>query len=202
MRADSTKPSAATARAVIVGHDWGATAVYGAAVFAPDRWSKAVAMAVPPGGAMAAAFQEYDQLRRSWYMFFFQSPFADFVVPMNDMAFIAGLWRDWSPGYDATEDVAFVRAALGQQPNMSAALGYYRATLGGGPPDPTVAAEQAAIGQMPQQPLLYLHGANDGCIGSEVAARYPDTVMIDGTGHFLHLERPDDVNRRIVEFLT
>src|SRR3954454_21275985 len=40
------------APAVIVGHDWGASAVHGAAVFAPDRWSKVVSMAVPPSGAV------------------------------------------------------------------------------------------------------------------------------------------------------
>ena len=26
--------------------------------------------------------------------------------------------------------------------------------------------------------------------------------IIDGAGHFLHLERPDEVNRRILEFLA
>ena len=32
----------------------------------------------------------------------------------------------------------------------------------------------------------------------------PDNVTVEifeGVGHFLHLEQPDDVNRRIVEFL-
>jgi pimeloyl-ACP methyl ester carboxylesterase len=27
-------------------------------------------------------------------------------------------------------------------------------------------------------------------------------VMVPGAGHFLHLERPADVNRRILEFLS
>src|SRR5216110_1139498 len=43
-------------RAVLIGHDWGAPAVYGAAAFAPERWSKVVGMAVPPAGAMGAGF--------------------------------------------------------------------------------------------------------------------------------------------------
>src|SRR5687768_14216442 len=34
-------------RAVILGHDWGAIATYGAAAHQPDRWSKVVAGAVP-----------------------------------------------------------------------------------------------------------------------------------------------------------
>src|SRR5205807_4960328 len=35
-------------RAVLIGHDWGAVATYGAASFAPERWQRVVAMAVPP----------------------------------------------------------------------------------------------------------------------------------------------------------
>ena len=43
---------------VIIGHDWGAPATHGAAVLAPERWSKVVSMAVPPGGAMGMAVPE------------------------------------------------------------------------------------------------------------------------------------------------
>jgi pimeloyl-ACP methyl ester carboxylesterase len=34
--------------AVLVGHDWGAPAAYGAAGSAPDRWRRVGGMAVPP----------------------------------------------------------------------------------------------------------------------------------------------------------
>lgn len=195
--------------AVLVGHDWGAPAVYGAAASAPDRWSRVVGMAVPPGGAMGAAFLgNLDQLKRSWYMFFFQHPLADMVVPADDLAFIDMIWRDWSPGYDATDDLAHVGAALGDPANLAAALGYYRATLGDGARSPEYDAVQTAGGGELPQPTLYLHGSDDGCIGAEVAASARDMCpwatieIVDGAGHFLQLERPDMVNRRIVDFLT
>src|ERR1700734_2843055 len=38
----------AGADAVIVGHDWGALATYGAVAHAPERWHRAVTAAVPP----------------------------------------------------------------------------------------------------------------------------------------------------------
>ena len=41
-------------KAVFIGHDWGAPITYGAANHAPERWSKVVGLAVPPGPAMAA----------------------------------------------------------------------------------------------------------------------------------------------------
>ena len=57
-------------------------------------------------------------------------------------------------------------------------------------------------------PGLVLHGANDGCIGAELvppmAAYFPAGLrieMIPGAGHFVHQERPDEVNRLVLDFL-
>ena len=196
--------------AVIIGHDWGAPIAYTAASFDPERWAKVVGMAVPPGNAFAASFlTSTDQLKKSWYMFFFQSALADLVVPSSDLAFIDMLWNDWSPGYDATDDLALLKPSLTEPANLSAALGYYRAALGDGFVDSALAEIQAKGQDIPQQPLLYLHGANDGCVGSEIAesarAMVTDNVtieIIDDTGHFLHLEDPEYVNTRIVDFLS
>ena len=58
-------------------------------------------------------------------------------------------------------------------------------------------------------PLLYLQGADDGCLDPRWAGLVSDRLpsggrvaMITGAGHFLHLERPDVVNARILEFLA
>ncbi len=195
--------------AVIIGHDWGAMATYGAANAAPDRWAKVVAAAVPPAGAMGAGFLQYAQLQRSWYMFFFQSPMADLVVPLNDLEFIDHLWADWSPGHDASADLPRVKACLGDPANLAAALGYYRATLGEGYKDPELEDLQNAGGAPTEQPTLYLHGRNDGCVGAELAEsagaflshEASRVEVLDGVGHFLHLEDPDRVNRLIIDFL-
>jgi len=196
--------------AVIIGHDWGAPATYGAACFEPDRWHRVVAMAVPSGGAVNKAFLgNFAQLKRSWYMFFFQHGLSDAIVGMNDFSFIDGLWADWSPGYDASSDLPAVKDALRDPANLQAALGYYRARLGDGYRDPALEAIQEATQRWPTQPTLYLHGRNDGCIGVEVAqaaaADAPSNVRIeyvDDAGHFLQLERPTEVNTMITGFLT
>ncbi len=196
--------------AVVGGHDWGAMAAQAGGGWGADRRGRAVAMAVPPAGAMFGGFTSYDQLRRSWYMFFFQSPLADGVVAADDLAFIDRLWADWSPGYDASGDVPAVKDALRDPAHLTAALGYYRATLGDGPKSPDLDAPQAGWMTPTPIPLLYLHGATDGCLGAELvtdaAAHLPTpgsrAEVLDGVGHFLHVEAPAVVNPLITTFLT
>lgn len=197
-------------RAVIIGHDWGAPSVCGAAIDAPERWSKVVSMAVPPGPALGAAFlSNLAQIQRSWYMFFFQHGLSNHVVSANDLAFIDMLWSQWSPGFAAATDLAHVKDALRNAENLQAALGYYRATLGDGKRDPELATLQQRMGgEYPTQPLLYLHGENDGCVGREVAevarTMSPTNLryeFVAKAGHFLQLEQPQRVNQLIVDFL-
>jgi pimeloyl-ACP methyl ester carboxylesterase len=196
--------------AVLVGHDWGARAATGAAVLGPDRWRRLVTLAVPPMGAVGEGFFSYRQLRKSWYMFFFQHPLSDVVVGMNDLAFIDRLWEDWSPGHDGAKDITHVKDSLRDPSNLAAALGYYRATLGDGKKAPEYDAIEATAGSPPTMPVLYLHGRTDGCMGADLAASagafLPSpgsrTEIVDDAGHFLHLERPAEVNRLVIDFLT
>jgi pimeloyl-ACP methyl ester carboxylesterase len=196
-------------RAVLIGHDWGALATYGAASLGQQRWARVVAMAVPPAPALATAFFWYPQLRKSWYMFFFLNPLADIAVAMNDLEFIDHLWADWSPGYQAAEDLGYVKAALREQANLEAALGYYRATFDPSRQSDRLAAEQNATSTVPSQPTMYLHGADDGCMDVSLTDGLPgllspgsELVVVPDAGHFLHLEQPAEVNGRILAFVT
>ncbi|MFZ9885478.1 MAG: alpha/beta fold hydrolase [Ilumatobacteraceae bacterium] len=197
--------------AIIIGHDWGAPSCYGAAIDAPSRWRKVVGMAVPPTAALGMAFvQNLEQIKKSWYMFFFQHGLADLVVGANNHGFIEMLWRDWSPGYDASFDLESIRKSLADPKNLQAALGYYRATLGDGYRDPKLSELQNQMTSgVPSQPLLYLHGANDGCIGVDVVESAkkiaPANVkfeVVAAAGHFLQLEQPKVVNKLICDFLA
>src|SRR5262245_44141433 len=131
-----------TGRDVIIGHDWGAMTAVGLAAMPDGPFRKAVVMSVPPlamfrpgGGfpAVRGAVHLPGQAVRSWYIMYFQLPFlpersASWVVPR--------LWRAWSPGYDAEEDVRHVDAAIGSPEGWRAALGPYRSNLRGTRPPP------------------------------------------------------------------
>ncbi|WP_103955608.1 alpha/beta fold hydrolase [Nonomuraea solani] len=184
--------------AVVIGHDWGTFPVYATA----GRFRRSVALAVPPPGSLAAVFSEYEQLKRSFYIFLFQTALAESAAAAP--GFMEGLWRDWSPGYDASEELEFVRRSIGQPANLSAAIGYYRAMLGTTPPSGRYPAVEPGIGG----PVLYLHGAQDGCLSAEMAkgalGHLPPgsrAEQVAGAGHFLHLERPAEVNRLILDWL-
>jgi pimeloyl-ACP methyl ester carboxylesterase len=141
-------------------------------------------------------------------MFFFLSPLAELAVPLDDYAFIDGLWDYWSPGYDATWDLARVKESIGDPARLVAAISYYRSLYDPSLQVPELADEQAAALLPTPRPTLYLHGQNDGCMlpGSvgrplDFMAEGSEMEMVEGAGHFLHLEQPDTVNRRIVDFL-
>lgn len=185
--------------AVLVGHDWGAFPVYVSA----DRFRRSVAMAVPPAAALGAGFLEYEQLKRSFYVFLFQTGLAETAAAAP--GFLEGLWRDWSPGYDAQQDLEFVRQSIGEPANLAAAIGYYRAMLGTTPPTGRYPAPEPAT----SGPILYLHGTRDGCLSADLVkdaqSHLPDgsrAELVAGAGHFLHLEQPAEVNRLILDWVT
>jgi pimeloyl-ACP methyl ester carboxylesterase len=200
------------APAVVVGHDWGALAAYSAALYAPQKIEKLVAAAVPYGPRMTMAFTtDYAQQKRSWYIFFFQTMMAEMAVSHDGMRFIRNLWHDWSPTWNFTEDdIAPVLDTLARPGVLEAAIGYYRCLFDPARQDPELMAGQMRFGFEPVTvPALYLHGGNDGCIGLELAEGMEEAftagltkVVVAGAGHFMHRERPSEVNSQILRFLV
>jgi pimeloyl-ACP methyl ester carboxylesterase len=206
--------------AVLIGHDWGAETAYAAAAYAPDRWRRIVTLGVPPAGLDAALLSDYDQLKRFFYIFMFRDTpgLAEAAVAADGMSFIDKLWSDWSPGFDPREHLVRVKDCLRDPANLAAAIGYYRAVglteAGQGEQNAPAPAgqyqkEEQAVGRPVPQPVLYLHGADDGCIAASLARRAESLlspasrmVVVEHAGHFPHLERPGEVNARILQWLT
>jgi pimeloyl-ACP methyl ester carboxylesterase len=199
----------ADGEAVLIGHDWGAMTAYGTGAFGPDRWRRLVALAVPPPAALATAFFDFNQLKRSFYIFFFQTALAEGAVMVDKLAFIDGLWRDWTAAsYDVSEDLRYVKESLVSQANVAAAIGYYRAMFDASTHKDEYAAEQAASGQVAPQPTLYLHGEEDAALGPDVVGDAMSHLssgsrveFVPGANHFLHLERPETVNALILDWV-
>lgn len=190
-------------RALIVGHDWGAIAAYRATAAAPERWRTAVTLAVPPEPALRGSNRDIAQARRSWYALALSLPGGAALLRRDSFALVERLWREWSPGYEPrAEDLEPVVASLSGPGSAEAATAYYRAIrrwLLAGFPGPGR--------NLPRVATLYLHGQEDGCIGARYAERAEPLLpagsrveILDDAGHFLHLERPDLVADRVLEF--
>jgi len=189
---------------VLIGHDWGAVATWSVTQHHPTTFARYVALSVPPTATVIRAFASprslrlgLRQARMSWYFLYNQLPGAerglDRVIPR--------LWRDWSPGYDAREDLRHVWEALEGPGRRRAVLRYYRDNLQQG------LAQTVSIS--PGAPALALHGERDGCMHPALAAVQRATLVagsrftiVSGAGHFVQLEQPDQVNALITGWLA
>ena len=194
-------------RALLVGHDWGAITGYGVTVVQPAAFERFVALAVPPTASLGMGLFRYAQLRRSFYIWFIQQVgLAESAL--LEPGFWEALWADWSPGYDSAEDVAVLRQHVTAD-NITGVLGPYRASFNPAYADPEAATEAVATLSPPPIPTLYLHGARDGALGAELLDDVGDHLptpgsafeLIDGVGHFLHLEQPEALWARVSDWL-
>lgn len=193
------------ARAVLIGHDWGAAATYNVTAQTPMRFRHVVTMAVPPPAALLDAVRSPRalrvagrQLRMSWYMAFNQLPG---LAEWSQNKLIPKLWADWSPKFDAREELVHVFDAMRGRDRRRAALRYYRSLI-------TPQGFKDGFLVNGKQPVLFLHGENDGCISPAISRRKLDLLAtgshaeyITDAGHFLHLERPELVNELITEWI-
>lgn len=182
-------------KAYLVGHDWGASAVYAACSLAPEKVIKAVTAAVPHPQALKLTGA---QIRKSWYIFFFQLRFiAERRLKRNNYALVDKLWRDWSPSLSRSDSIELINAlklALGKPENLTAALGYYRALFNGG----NIKRTQALLSKPISVPTLTIAGELDGCIGPEhfpamkgLFSQQFELFIMQGAGHFMHQEQTE-----------
>lgn len=186
----------------VVGHDWGSVIVQYALAAWPERFRAAVMLAVPHMLAVETNFARYPrELRRNSYMALFQVPIvSDRIVKLRNYRYIEHLWRTWSPGFDPGIDY-FDEIKLCLRASMPAPLKYYRAMTSLHAMRQT--RETLAAGPI-LVPTMYLHGERDGCVGREIAEDQEayfsalfEVVKLADAGHFLHLERPAEVNAAI-----
>jgi pimeloyl-ACP methyl ester carboxylesterase len=196
-------------RAFLVGHDWGATATYGAAALAPERVERMVTIgAAHPAAVRGNLAASYERHKGIWHAYFFQMPFAEQIVAANDFAFLEHWWRDASPEYDPAPIIERVKATFRQPGVVTAALSYYRHTFHPANRDPALQVLQERVSSAPTAvPTLALHGTRDRPGRLEAFEGMDDLflkglekVVVPGAGHFVHVERPGEVARRIVEF--
>ena len=182
-------------RAAVVGHDWGAAVAWGIGAMVADRVSKVAALSVGHPSSFGGA--GYAQREKSWYMLLFQFPeVAEQWLSTDDWV----NFKEWSQHPDA----AGVIADLERDGSLTPGLNWYRANIPPesfvGPPMELPPVQAPAMGVWSSGDFALteaqMKGSGEFCAGG---FRYE---RIEGPGHWMQLEAPDEVNRLLVSFLT
>jgi len=194
---------AGVAAAVVVGHDWGASVAWQVAMRYPDLVKRLVALAAPHPIAFRRAMTDPSQLRRSWYVFFFQLPWLPEAVfrRRNFASLVRTLHHDpVHPGAFTHDDIARYRGALGQPGAVTAAINYYRAALRYG-------LHEEVAARPVEPPTLVIWADRDRYLGPHLAEGYERwgqhvrLVHVPDASHWLQNDVPDRVNELVLEFL-
>jgi pimeloyl-ACP methyl ester carboxylesterase len=195
--------AAGVEKCCLAGHDWGAAVAWWVALRYPDRLNKLAILNVPHPAVMVHTLtNSMEQLRRSWYMFFFQIPFLPEAILRNDDCglLVRTLMTGSSPGSFTKEDIDKYRQAWWRKGAITNMLNWYRAALQM-PPDMS--------GDMHiKVPTLILWGAQDIALGRELAQPSLDLcdegklIFFESSSHWVQYDASESVNRHLVDFFT
>ena len=193
-------------RAVIVGHDWGGGVAWSFAANYPHLTERLVVLNCPHPGAFQKALQENrQQLRRSWYIFYFQLPWLpELGLRLFRRRFIAQAFRGMAVRKEAFPDEELYKyaEALATPGSARAAINYYRAAF-------RHRLRHGAI-HLPQisRPTLLIWGEEDTALGKELTYDMDEYFSdrfeikyIPKCSHWVQQEQPELVNRYLLEFL-
>lgn len=110
--------------AILIGHDWGASAAYHAATHHPDRISKLITVAIPHPGGIKPSLGKVWGVR---HFFAFKVPGAAKRFAKDDFAALPEIYERWSPTWDPSpSEFRAVRETFSNPASLEAAMGYYR----------------------------------------------------------------------------
>jgi epoxide hydrolase 4 len=186
----------------LVGHDWGAVVSWALALKYPERLHRLSIMNVPHPAVMKRFLQrDFEQFRRSWYVFFFQLPWLpETGMRQDDWRGAERVLRGSGKTHTFTnEDIEKYKEAWSQPGAMTSMINWYRAAFRYPPSmmkDPRI-----------KVPTLMMWGMKDFALSHRMARPSMDYVdegnliLFPDATHWVHLDAADEVNHYLIDFL-
>jgi pimeloyl-ACP methyl ester carboxylesterase len=192
-------------RAHVVGHDWGGAVAWCAAMLHPEVIDRLAILNAPhPAAFLRELARNPRQWLRSWYIALFQVPgMAEWLLTRGHARGLADMLRGSTVdarSFSAADLAAYRRAML--RPGAArATLAYYRALRSTSP------RALASLDRV-RAPTLVVWGLQDVALVPELTDDLERWVAslrverIDQAGHWVQHERPELVNRLLLEHLA
>lgn len=186
----------------LVGHDWGAVIAWALAIWKPERLHRLGILNVPHPAVMARFLsRDPDQMRRSWYVFYFQLPWLpEAGLRAQDHRWMARALRGSGKLHTfSNEDILEYKKAWSQPGALTAMLNWYRAAVQyrpAMPKDPRV-----------RVPTLMLWGMKDVALTHRMARPSMDycddgrLVLFPEATHWVQLDEAEEVTKHLLEFI-
>ncbi|MEM8976964.1 MAG: alpha/beta hydrolase [Pseudomonadota bacterium] len=119
-------------KVTLIAHDWGAIIAWYFAILKIRPLEQLVILNVPHPRCARRELRKWRQLRKSWYIFFFQLPWLpERILGRSNAAPIGRIFRDSAVNKDLfdTEEIEPYRQAAAQPGALTAMFNYYRALL-------------------------------------------------------------------------
>jgi pimeloyl-ACP methyl ester carboxylesterase len=189
--------------AMVAGHDWGGSIAWALAMNHPEVVDRLAILNAAHPRKLSQGLHHPDQLRKSWYFFFFALPeLPETVVHANHWHFFRHFLRDAQPPFTPEETDRYVEAW--SQPGASTGMiNYYRSSV-----RQSQKKAEAALRPI-KAPTLVIWGERDHYLGPELAEPEHDDVpnldrveRLPDASHWVHHDEAERVTQLLTDFFA
>ena len=200
-------------QAVVVGHDWGGAVAYAFAMANPDMTRALVALNCPHPADFSQALmggKNLEQMKKSWYMFFFQFPeIPEQVLAADNFRLLkAFAYSQARRGTFSAKDLKAYTEAFSKPGALTGGINWYRAMLRRPTHASGVGTRPARLFPPIGAPTLVIWGERDHFLGKELTRGMKrhftgkfSIRYLPGVSHWVQQEVPGRVNALLLNFL-
>ena len=190
---------------LLIAHDWGAVIAWQFAIRKARPLSRLIIMNVPHPACFARELRTWRQLRKSWYVFFFQLPWLpERVLTTKGAEAVQRAFTDMAVDktrFPVAVTDEYRKTAL-EPGAMTAMINYYRAALRAG--DAVMNPKPGTV----DTPTLMIWGEEDVALdkattlGTDEYVKNLTLRYLPGVSHWVQQEAPEKVNAMIAAWLA